>query len=47
VAIVLLTVAVRVLLLPLAVTQARSVWAQRALRPELDKLQARYGKRPE
>jgi len=47
VAIVLLTVTVQVLLLPLAVRQARSVRAQRVLRPQLNKLQARYGKRPE
>jgi len=47
VAIVLLTVAVRVLMLPLAVRQARSVKAMRALAPQLEKLQRKYRNKPQ
>jgi hypothetical protein len=46
-AVVLLTIAIQVLLLPLVIQQAHSVQVQRALRPELDRLHARYSKRPE
>jgi YidC/Oxa1 family membrane protein insertase len=47
VAIALLTVLVRVALLPLAIAQVRATRAQIALQPELAKLRKRYAKRPE
>lgn len=47
VAIVLLTIAVRVLMLPLALRQARSTKAMRALAPQLEKLQRKYRNKPQ
>jgi YidC/Oxa1 family membrane protein insertase len=46
-AILLLTVLVRVALLPLAIMQARGGRAQLALQPEIAALRRRYAKRPE
>jgi len=46
-AIVLLTIAVRLLMLPLALRQARSVKAVRALAPQLEKLQRKYRNKPQ
>jgi YidC/Oxa1 family membrane protein insertase len=46
-AILLLTVLVRVALLPLAIVQARGARAQLALQPEVAALRRRYAKRPE
>jgi YidC/Oxa1 family membrane protein insertase len=46
-AILLLTVLVRVALLPLAIVQARGARAQLALQPEIAALRRRYPKRPE
>jgi len=47
VAIALLTVLVRVALLPLAIAQARAARVQVALQPEVAKLRKRHAKRPE
>src|SRR5687768_14921371 len=41
-AIILLTVAVRVVLLPLAIKQTRSQRAMQTLQPEMKKIQAKY-----
>ena len=46
-AILLLTLLVRVALLPLAIVQARGARAQLALQPEIAALRRRYAKRPE
>jgi YidC/Oxa1 family membrane protein insertase len=46
-AIALLTVLVRVALLPLAIAQARATRTQTALQPEIAALRRRYAKRPE
>jgi YidC/Oxa1 family membrane protein insertase len=47
VAIVLFTVAVRLVLLPLAVRQARGERTRSRLLPEIEKLRSRYGKDPQ
>lgn len=46
-AIVLLTVAIRVLMLPLALRRAGSVKAMRPLPPQLEKLQRKYRNKPQ
>jgi YidC/Oxa1 family membrane protein insertase len=47
VAIIILTVAIRVLLLPLGVKQIRSMQAQQALQPKIKALQAKYKGKPD
>lgn len=46
-AIVLVTVLVRVVLIPVGISQAKAQWTQRRLAPRLAELRKRYAKKPE